>query len=54
VAVTAALCEPEVGGRLVAQGAILGGGTPAQFAALIERERSLLEPVIRAASIRAE
>ncbi|MBX6743443.1 MAG: tripartite tricarboxylate transporter substrate binding protein [Acetobacteraceae bacterium] len=53
-AVNAALREPEIGGRLAEQGAILGGGTPAQFAAMIERERSLLEPVIRAANIRAE
>jgi tripartite-type tricarboxylate transporter receptor subunit TctC len=53
-AVNAALRDPEVGGRLVEQGAVLGGGTPAQFAALIERERSTLEPVIRAANIRAE
>ncbi|WP_135467025.1 Bug family tripartite tricarboxylate transporter substrate binding protein [Crenalkalicoccus roseus] len=51
---TAALRDPEVGGRLAEQGAILGGGTPEQFAALIERERSLLEPVIRGAGIRAE
>ncbi len=52
--VTAALHEPEIGRRLVEQGAIPGGGTPAQFAALIERERSTLEPVIRAADIRAD
>jgi tripartite-type tricarboxylate transporter receptor subunit TctC len=52
--VSAALQEPEIGGRLAEQGAIVGGGTPEQFAALIERERSTLEPVIRAASIQAE
>lgn len=52
--VTAALQDPEIGGRLTQQGALLGGGTPAQFAALIERERSTLEPVIRAASIQAD
>ncbi len=52
--VTAALHDPEIGGRLAEQGAIPGGGTPAQFAAVIEHERSTLEPVIRAANIRAE
>ncbi len=52
--VTAALHEPEIGGRPVEQGAIAGGGTPAQFAALIERECSTLEPVIRVADIRAD
>jgi tripartite-type tricarboxylate transporter receptor subunit TctC len=52
--VTAALRDPEIGGRLVKQGAILGGGTPAQFAALVETERRTLEPVIRAAGIRAD
>ncbi|UFN47541.1 tripartite tricarboxylate transporter substrate binding protein [Roseomonas sp. OT10] len=52
--VTAALRDPEIGGRLAEQGAILGGGTPAQFAAVVEQERTTLEPVIRAAAIRAE
>jgi tripartite-type tricarboxylate transporter receptor subunit TctC len=52
--ITAALRDPEIGGRLTAQGAVVGGGTPAEFAALIERERATLEPVIRAAGISAE
>ncbi len=52
--VSAALREPEIAGRLADQGAVLGGGTPEQFAAVIERERSMLEPVIRAAGIRVE
>jgi tripartite-type tricarboxylate transporter receptor subunit TctC len=52
--ITEALRSPEIGGRLTEQGAVVGGGTPAQFAALIERELSTLEPVIRAAGIRAE
>ncbi|MCW8086285.1 Bug family tripartite tricarboxylate transporter substrate binding protein [Sabulicella glaciei] len=52
--VGAALRDPEIGGRLAEQGAILGGSGPAEFAALIERERRTLEPVIRAAGIRAE
>ncbi|MBU8544170.1 MULTISPECIES: Bug family tripartite tricarboxylate transporter substrate binding protein [Roseomonadaceae] len=53
-AVTEALRDPAIGGRLAQQGAILGGGTPADFAALIAREKATLEPVIRAAGIRAE
>ncbi|NKC31235.1 Bug family tripartite tricarboxylate transporter substrate binding protein [Falsiroseomonas selenitidurans] len=53
-AVTAALRDPAVGGRLAQQGALLGGGTPGDFAALIAREKATLAPVIRAAGIRAE
>ena len=53
-AVTAALREPMIGGRLAEQGAVVGGGAPADFAALIARERETLAPVIRAAGIRAE
>ncbi|OYW10238.1 MAG: transporter [Rhodospirillales bacterium 12-71-4] len=53
-AVTAALRDPAVGGRLAQQGALLGGGTPGGFAALIAREKATLAPVIRAAGIRAE
>ncbi len=52
--VTEALRDPAIGGRLAQQGAILGGGGPGDFAALIAREKALLEPVIRAANIRAE
>jgi tripartite-type tricarboxylate transporter receptor subunit TctC len=52
--VTEALRDPAIGGRLAQQGAILGGGTPADFAALIAREKAVLAPVIRAAGIRAE
>jgi tripartite-type tricarboxylate transporter receptor subunit TctC len=52
--VDAALKEPEIGGRLAEQGAVLGGGTPDAFAAFIDAERAKLEPVIRAANIRAE
>ncbi|MGX9962075.1 Bug family tripartite tricarboxylate transporter substrate binding protein [Roseomonas sp. F4] len=54
VTVTEALRDPAIGGRLAQQGAILGGGSPADFAALIAREKTTLEPVIRAAGIRAE
>jgi tripartite-type tricarboxylate transporter receptor subunit TctC len=52
--VDAALKDPEVGGRLAEQGAVLGGGTPQSFAAHIEAERAKLEPVIRASGMRAE
>ena len=53
-AVGIALRDPAVGGRLVDLGAILGGGSPESFAAMIERERRTLEPVIRRANIRAD
>jgi tripartite-type tricarboxylate transporter receptor subunit TctC len=52
--VTEALREPAVGGRLAEQGAVVGGGTPAEFAALIEREKAVQEPLIRAAGIGLE
>ncbi|MGG5817816.1 Bug family tripartite tricarboxylate transporter substrate binding protein [Falsiroseomonas sp. HW251] len=51
---TEALREPAVGGRLTEQGAQPGGGTPADFAALIAREKATQAPIIRAANIRAE
>jgi tripartite-type tricarboxylate transporter receptor subunit TctC len=53
-AVTEALRDPAVGGRLAEQGTVLGGGTPEDFARMIAREKSTLEPVIRRANIRAE
>jgi tripartite-type tricarboxylate transporter receptor subunit TctC len=53
-AVTEALRDPAVGGRLAEQGTVLGGGTPEAFARMIAREKSTLEPVIRRANIRAE
>jgi tripartite-type tricarboxylate transporter receptor subunit TctC len=46
--------DAEVGGRLAAQGAELGGGGPERLAALIATTRSQLEPVIRRNNIRAE
>lgn len=52
--VDAALREPEVGGRLRDQGAVLGGGTPEAFASFIAAQITELEGVIRAANIRAE
>ena len=53
-AVDGALREPEIGGRLAEQGAVLGGGTPEAFAAFIAEQTAALEGVIRAANIRAD
>jgi len=52
--VDAMLRDPEAGGRLTEQGAVIGGGGPARLAALIETTRTQLEPVIRRNGIRAE
>lgn len=53
-AVDSALREPEIGGRLTDQGAVIGGGTPEAFASFIAAQTRALEGVIRAANIRAE
>ncbi|WP_424812786.1 Bug family tripartite tricarboxylate transporter substrate binding protein [Roseococcus sp. YIM B11640] len=53
-AVDAALREPEIGGRLAEQGAVVGGGTPEAFASFIAAQTASLEGVIRAAKIRAD
>ena len=53
-AVEAALRDPEVGGRLTEQGALLGGGSPESFGRFMEAERARLEPVIRGAGMRAD
>ncbi|TCH95975.1 tripartite tricarboxylate transporter substrate binding protein [Roseococcus sp. SYP-B2431] len=53
-AVDAALREPEIGGRLAEQGAVVGGGTPEAFASFIASQTTALEAVIRDARIRAE
>lgn len=53
-AIAAAMQDPAVGGKLAEQGTILGGQGPQAFAALIEREKKTLEPVIRRANIRAD
>lgn len=53
-AVDAALRDPEVGGRLTEQGAVLGGGSPEAFGRFMEAERAKLEPVIRGAGMRAD
>lgn len=52
--VDAMLRDPEAGGRLAQQGAVVGGGGPQRLAALIETTRAQLEPVIRRNNIRAE
>ncbi len=48
------LRDPEAGGRLAAQGAVVGGGGPQRLASLIEATRAQLEPVIRRNNIRAD
>jgi len=53
-AVDAALREPEIGGRLRDQGAVVGGGTPEAFASFIASQTAALEAVIRDARIRAD
>jgi tripartite-type tricarboxylate transporter receptor subunit TctC len=50
---TEALRDPAIGGRLAEQGVEAGGGTPAEFAALIAREKATQAPIIRAAGITA-
>jgi tripartite-type tricarboxylate transporter receptor subunit TctC len=52
--VTQILREGMVSALLVEQGAAVGGGTPAEFAAVIARERATQEPLIRAANIRSD
>ena len=49
-----ALREPEIGGRFADQGAIVGGGTPAQFAAYIKAEQIKWGKVIKDAGIKAD
>ncbi|MBD0270652.1 MAG: tripartite tricarboxylate transporter substrate binding protein [Acetobacteraceae bacterium] len=53
-AVDAALRDPEIGGRLAEQGAVLGGGTPEAFGRFMEAERAKLEPVVRGSGMRAD
>lgn len=52
--VDATMRNPDIGGRLVEQGVVAGGGGPATLAAFLEAEREKLGAVIRAAGIRAE
>jgi len=46
--------QPDVRGRLEAQGAEVKGSSPGEFAAFIVAERARWGAVIRAAGIRAE
>jgi tripartite-type tricarboxylate transporter receptor subunit TctC len=48
------LRDPEAGGRLAEQGAVVGGGGPQRLAGLIAATRAQLEPVIRRNNIRAD
>jgi tripartite-type tricarboxylate transporter receptor subunit TctC len=52
--VDAALREPEIGGRLAEQGAVVGGGTPEQFAAFLAEQTPLLAAIIRTGRITAD
>ncbi len=52
--VTKALASPAVKERLVAQGAILGGNTPAQFAAFIDSEIKKWGPVVKASGAKVD
>ena len=49
-----ALAQPDVAKRLAAEGAVVIGSTPAQFAAHLRRELARVGKVVRAAGIRAE
>jgi tripartite-type tricarboxylate transporter receptor subunit TctC len=53
-AVNAALAESSVRDALLKQGMVPGGGSPSEFAATVERERSKWGPIIRAADIKVE
>jgi tripartite-type tricarboxylate transporter receptor subunit TctC len=53
-AVTEALRDPAVGGRLAEGGTVPGGGTPEDFVRVIAREKAVLAPVIRRANIRSD
>jgi tripartite-type tricarboxylate transporter receptor subunit TctC len=48
------LRDPEAGGRLAEQGAVIGGGGPQRLAGVIATTRTQLEPVIRRNNIRAD
>jgi tripartite-type tricarboxylate transporter receptor subunit TctC len=53
-AIVNALAQPDVGKRLAAEGAVVIGSTPAEFAAHLKRELARVGKVVRAAGIRAE
>jgi tripartite-type tricarboxylate transporter receptor subunit TctC len=53
-AIVKALAQPDVAKRLAAEGAVVIGSTPAEFAAHLKRELARVGKVVRAAGIRAE
>jgi len=53
-AIVAALRSPDATQKIVDDGGILVGGTPAEFADLIAKEQSRWGSVVRAANIKAE
>ena len=53
-AIVKALAQPEVAKRLAAEGAVVIGSTPEEFAAHLKRELARVGKVVRAAGIRAE
>ena len=53
-AIVSALKAPDVAQRLAAEGAIVIGGTPAEFAAHLKAELARVGKVVRAAGIRIE
>jgi tripartite-type tricarboxylate transporter receptor subunit TctC len=53
-AVSKAVQSPEVRSRLEAQGAEVGAGTPAEFAALIKREYELNAKIIKIAGVKVD
>jgi tripartite-type tricarboxylate transporter receptor subunit TctC len=52
--INSALRQPDVAGRIAAEGSEAVGSTPAQLAALIKAERAKWEKVIKAAGIKGE
>ena len=49
-----ALASADVRGKFEEQGAVIGSGTPADFAAFLSKEQADFEKVVRAAGIKAE
>jgi tripartite-type tricarboxylate transporter receptor subunit TctC len=48
----AALAAPEVRGKFEEQGAVIGSGTPAEFAAFLRKEQADFERIVQAAGIK--
>jgi tripartite-type tricarboxylate transporter receptor subunit TctC len=49
-----ALASPDVRGKFEEQGAVIGSGSPADFAAFLRKEQADFEKIVRAAGIKAE